>query len=69
LLSMEPNPYAVSLNVFEQTVAVAPARRREMVGMPPESTPLSGDEACMVQWNAGGGLGPASDDGGGCDGD
>ncbi len=62
--------FAVSSATFDQTVAVAPALRRAVVGMPPESTSLSGDEAATLRWNTPGGAGVGGDiDGGGMDGD
>ena len=66
---MEKNPYAVPVTTFEQTVAVPVSERREMVGQPPESTPLSGDEAAVLRWSGGGANGPGSGVGGDGDAD
>jgi hypothetical protein len=66
---MEKNPYAVPVATFEQTVAVPVSERREMVGLPPESTPLSGDEAAALRWSRGDGYASGSDVGGDGDGD
>ena len=63
------NPYVLSIAEFEQSVGVPPETRTATVGRPPESTPLSGDEAATMAWNAGRGVGPDPNIGGGDDGD
>jgi len=65
------NPYALPLAEFEEAVGVLPETRTATVGQPPESTPLSGDEATTMAWNSGRGVGldPNLGGGGGDDGD
>jgi len=63
------NPYALPLAEFEEAVGVLPETRVATVGQPPESTPLSGDEASVIAWNSGRGVGLDPQLGGGDDGD
>ena len=63
------NPYALSMAEFDEAVGVPPETRTSTIGQPPESTPLSGDEAATMAWNSGRGVGPDPIIGGPDDGD
>lgn len=63
------NPYALTIAEFEKAITVPLEARTATVGQPPESTPLSGDEAATMAWNSGRGVGPDPNIGGADDGD